>query len=91
MSYRVRVAPSAAKELVSYFPETISRACVRFIFDTLSSDPAVGTRLRDPFAGQWCAQRGEYRVRYRVDESAQTLDVLDITHRRDPATRSLLR
>lgn len=66
MSYEVRVAPSAADELTGYLPENISLACLRFIFGSLASDPrGVGTPLRSPFDGHWCAERGEYRVRDR--------------------------
>jgi mRNA-degrading endonuclease RelE of RelBE toxin-antitoxin system len=43
----------------------------------------VCTPLRKPFEGQWRARRGEYRVRYRIDEETQTVYVLDVDHRRD--------
>lgn len=91
MTYQVRVAPSAIDELINYLPEPICVASVRFIYEVLARDPQVGTALREPFAGQWCAERGEYRVRYRLDEATRHLDVLDITHQRDPNTRALLR
>lgn len=91
MTYQVRVAPSAVDELVNYLPEGSCVACVRFIYEVLARNPQVGTALRAPFVGHWCAERGEYRVRYRLDEAARHLDVLDITHRRDPDTRARLR
>jgi mRNA-degrading endonuclease RelE of RelBE toxin-antitoxin system len=43
----------------------------------------VGAPLRAPFEGHWRARRGEYRVRYRIDEVTRTVQVLDIDHRRD--------
>ena len=43
----------------------------------------VGAPLRGPFAGQWRARRGEYRVRYRIDDTSTIVYVLDIDHRRD--------
>lgn len=43
----------------------------------------VGAPLRKPFKGQWRARRGEYRIRYRIDEEAQTVYVLDVDHCRD--------
>ncbi|MGL5910135.1 MAG: type II toxin-antitoxin system RelE family toxin, partial [Phycicoccus sp.] len=43
----------------------------------------VGAPLRAPFAGQWRARRGEYRVRYRIDATTNTVHVLDIDHRWD--------
>jgi mRNA-degrading endonuclease RelE of RelBE toxin-antitoxin system len=57
---------------------------VEFIFGALADDPRrVGAPLRKPFEGQWRARRGEYRVRYRIDDAAQMVYVLDIDHRRD--------
>lgn len=91
MTYQVRIAPSAVNELINYLPEGICVAGVRFIYEVLARDPQVGTPLREPFKGHWCAERGEYRVRYRLDEAGRHLDVLDITHQRDPNTRPLLR
>jgi mRNA-degrading endonuclease RelE of RelBE toxin-antitoxin system len=38
-------------------------------------------------AGQWRARRGEYRVRYRVDDGKDIIYVLDIDHRRDAYLR----
>jgi mRNA interferase RelE/StbE len=42
----------------------------------------VGAPLRAPFDGLWRARRGEYRVRYRIDETKHEVVVLDIDHRR---------
>jgi mRNA interferase RelE/StbE len=36
-----------------------------------------------PFEGHWRARRGEYRVRYTVDDEREEILVLDISHRRD--------
>ena len=43
----------------------------------------MGAPLQKPFEGQWRARRGEYRVRYRIDDEARIVYVLDIGHRRD--------
>jgi mRNA-degrading endonuclease RelE of RelBE toxin-antitoxin system len=43
----------------------------------------VGAPLRGPFKGLWRARRGEYRVRYRIDDDRYEIHVLDIDHRRD--------
>ena len=43
----------------------------------------VGVPLRAPFEGLWRARRGEYRVRYTIDDDAAVVTVLDISHRRD--------
>ncbi len=84
MSFRVVVARTAARQLAEGLPEAIAAACVEFIFGALADDPRrVGAPLRKPFEGQWRARRGEYRVRYRIDDAAQMVYVLDIDHRRD--------
>jgi mRNA interferase RelE/StbE len=43
----------------------------------------VGAPLRTPFEGLWRACRGEYRVRYRINDGAREVVVLRIDHRRD--------
>ena len=83
MSFRVAVARTAARQPAEQLPEAVACACVEFIFGALAENPRrVGSPLRIPFDGQWRARRGEYRVRYRIDEQAQTVYVLDIDHRR---------
>jgi mRNA interferase RelE/StbE len=84
VSYQVKVAPSAARQLAERLPETVAAACVEFLYGALAENPhRVGAFLRKPFEGHWRARRGEYRVRYRIDEDAQVVVVLDIAHRRD--------
>lgn len=84
MSFRVVVTRTAARRLAEHLPEAVAAACVEFIFGPLAEEPhRVGAPLRPPFEGQWRARRGEYRVRYRIDESVGIVDVIDVDHRRD--------
>ena len=84
MSHRVIVARSAAQRLAEDLPEAVAAACIEFVLGPLAEDPRrVGAPLRKPFEGQWRARRGEYRVRYRIDDETRTVYVLDIDHRRD--------
>ncbi len=84
MSFRVVVARSAARRLAEHLPQAVAAACIEFVFGPLAEDPhRVGAPLRKPFEGQWRARRGEYRVRYRIDDETRTVYVLDIDHRRD--------
>ena len=84
MSHRVIVARSAARRLAEDLPEAVAAACIELVLGPLAEDPRrVGVPLRKPFEGQWRARRGEYRVRYRIDEETRTVYVLDIDHRRD--------
>jgi mRNA-degrading endonuclease RelE of RelBE toxin-antitoxin system len=76
--------PSAARRLAHVLPEAAATACVEFIYGPLADNPhRVGAPLRKPFEGHWRARRGEYRVRYRIDEDSRTVVVFDVDHRRD--------
>ena len=84
MSFRVVVARSADRRLAERLPEPVAAACVEFIFGALAAGPhQVGAPLRKPFERHWRARRGEYRIRYRIDEETQIVYVLDVDHRRD--------
>lgn len=84
MPYLVQVARTAARQLTDRLPEAAASACVEFLYGPLAADPhRVGAPLRKPFEGQWRARRGEYRVRYTIDDENDTVTVTDISHRRD--------
>ncbi|HXP22102.1 MAG TPA: type II toxin-antitoxin system RelE/ParE family toxin [Streptosporangiaceae bacterium] len=84
MTYRVVIAPSAARQLQDNLPEAVAWACFEFIQRPLAARPRqVGAPLRKPFEGQWRARRGSYRIRYTIDETAKVVHVLDLDHRRD--------
>ena len=84
MTYQVIIAPTAARQLHDRLPEAVARACFEFVRGPLSEEPhKVGVPLRKPFEGQWRARRGEYRVRYAIDDDANTIHILDIDHRHD--------
>jgi mRNA interferase RelE/StbE len=84
MVYRVRVTRTAARQLTDRLPEAAANACVEFLYGPLTGDPhRVGAPLRKPFEGQWRARRGEYRVRYTIDDQNHIVTIVDISHRRD--------
>jgi mRNA interferase RelE/StbE len=84
VTYQVILAPSASRQLHERLPEAVAWACFEFIRGPLAEEPRrVGAPLRAPYAGHWRARRGEYRVRYSIDDDAKTVTVLDIDHRRD--------
>jgi len=84
VTYQVTIAPTAARQLRERLPEAVAWACFEFIAGPLAEDPhRVGAPLRKPFEGQWRARRGEYRVRYAIDDDARIVYVLDIDHRRN--------
>lgn len=83
MAFEVRVAPTAARQLAERLPHAAAAACVEFIFGPLADERhRVGAPLRAPFEGQWRALRGEYRVRYEIDDGKGIVTVLDVDHRR---------
>jgi mRNA interferase RelE/StbE len=84
VSYDIRVTRTAARQLAERLPEAVAVACVEFLYGPLAQNPQrVGAPLRKPFEGHWRARRGEYRVRYTIDETRGVVNVLDISHRRD--------
>ena len=84
MQYQVRVSRTAARQLTEQLPEAVASACVEFLYGPLATNPhRVGAPLRKPFEGHWRARRGEYRVRYLIDDTNNTVTVVDISHRRD--------
>jgi mRNA-degrading endonuclease RelE of RelBE toxin-antitoxin system len=84
MTYQVVMSPTASRQLQERLPESVARACYEFIRGPLAEEPRrVGAPLRTPFEGHWRARRGEYRVRYTIDEDSKQIHILDIDHRRD--------
>lgn len=82
--YRILLAPGARRALTDVLPDAAAFAAWEFISGPLAEAPhRVGAPLRAPFAGQWRARRGEYRVRYDIDDGSRTVRILDIDHRRD--------
>jgi mRNA interferase RelE/StbE len=84
LPYKRLLAPGARRALTDTLPEAAAFAAWEFISGPLASEPhRVGAPLLAPFEGQWRARRGEYRVRYEIDDASRTVRVLDIDHRRD--------
>jgi mRNA interferase RelE/StbE len=81
--YKLLLAPGARRALTDTLPEVAAFAAWEFISGPLVREPhRVGAPLLAPFEGQWRARRGEYRVRYEIDDAGHTVRVLDIDHRR---------
>ncbi len=83
-AYTIVLSPQARRALSDLLPHAAAFAAWEFVTGPLAEAPSmVGAPLRPPFGGLWRAQRGEYRVRYRIDDAARQVVVLDIAHRRD--------
>jgi mRNA interferase RelE/StbE len=76
------VRPRAQRQL-SRLPGKVAKAVDEFIVGPLLDNPyRVGHPLRDEYAGQHSARRGqEWRIRYLIDEQTHTVVVLDGGHR----------
>jgi mRNA interferase RelE/StbE len=82
--FDLTLSPGARRALTHDLPPAAAFAAWEFISGPLLQRPrAVGAALRAPFEGLWRARRGEYRVRYRIDDDNHRVVVLDIDHRRD--------
>ena len=78
------LSPGARRTLSEELPASAASAAWEFISGPLLLRPrVVGVELRAPFQGLWRARRGEYRVRYRIDDDAREVSILDVQHRRD--------
>ncbi|MDQ3735299.1 MAG: type II toxin-antitoxin system RelE/ParE family toxin [Actinomycetota bacterium] len=82
--YSVLLTPGARRALTTSLPAPAAFAAWEFISGPLAKNPRrVGAPLRAPFSGLWRALRGEYRIRYRINESSRQIVILDVDHRRD--------
>lgn len=82
--YELLLSPGARRALTDVLPPAAAFAAWEFVNGPLRDAPQrVGAPLRAPFEGLWRARRGEYRVRYEIDEAQRVVRVLDIDHRRD--------
>jgi mRNA-degrading endonuclease RelE of RelBE toxin-antitoxin system len=82
-SYAIVLAPRAKRALTESLPSSAAFAAWEFIVGPLAERPHdVGVRLRAPFQGLWRARRGEYRVRYRIDDDAHRIIVMVVDHGR---------
>lgn len=82
--YTVVLSPGARRALSDGLPASAAFAAWEFVNGPLRREPhRVGAPLHAPFEGLWRARRGEYRVRYRIDDKRRQVHVLDVDHRRD--------
>lgn len=82
--YDILLAPGVKRALAETLPTSAAFAAYEFIRGPLAENPRrVGAPLRPPFEGYHRARRGEYRVRYRIDEEHHRVYVVDVDHRRD--------
>ncbi len=82
--YEVRFSRSAKRSLTPELPEKVAAAAYESITGALADNPhRVGKHLNEPLHPLYSAQRGEYRVIYRILEEEIVIEVVTIVHRRD--------
>jgi mRNA-degrading endonuclease RelE of RelBE toxin-antitoxin system len=82
-AYEVTFSGSAQRDL-RRLPEKIATAAVEFIYGGLAANPRrVGRELHLDLAEHYSARRGDYRVIYRIDDSARAVLIVTIDHRAD--------
>lgn len=71
---------TARRQLSEELPEPIAAAAWELIRGDLRGKPQIaGKQLMEPYAGDWTARRGTYRIRYRFED--KTLTILAIKPR----------
>lgn len=75
---------AGAVRTLDRLPEKNAAAIVEFITRALQDSPVrLSKPLRYELEGWRTARRGDYRVTFRLDETAHTITVGRIEHRRD--------
>lgn len=82
MTYRIELAPSAARQLKTFTPDVRRRS--QGVLELLAEDPRppAATQLVGG-AGEWRVRTGHYRVIYEIRDAQVLVLVLRMGHRRD--------
>lgn len=82
MTYRVRLAPAAARQLRKLDPP--ARRRIQAAIELLATEPRppAATQLVGG-AGEWRVRTGDYRIVYEIRDGALLVLVLAVGHRRE--------
>ncbi len=81
-SYRVALAASAEKELSGLPTRVVARVMPRI--ESLAASPRPpGCKKLKAGDNEWRIRVGDYRIVYEIDDTAKTVDVTRIAHRRE--------
>ena len=82
MTYRVALAPAAARQLRKFDPQVRRR--VQAAIELLATEPRppAATRLVGG-AGEWRVRTGDYRIVYEIQDERLLVLVLSAGHRRE--------
>ncbi|HVB01434.1 MAG TPA: type II toxin-antitoxin system RelE/ParE family toxin [Acidimicrobiales bacterium] len=82
MTYRVSLAPSAARELRKFDPDIRRR--IQAALELLATEPRppAATRLVGG-SGEWRVRTGNYRIVYEINDDQLLVLVIRMAHRRE--------
>jgi mRNA interferase RelE/StbE len=81
-SYRVALTASAEKELHGLPATLVARIMPRL--ERLSATPRpTGCKKLKSGDSEWRIRVGDYRIVYEIDDTAKTVDVTRVAHRRE--------
>jgi mRNA interferase RelE/StbE len=82
MTYKVRLAPAAVRQLRKLDPP--GRRRVQAAIDLLAEDPRPpGARQLVGGAGEWRVRTGDFRIVYDIRDGELLVLVVKVGHRRD--------
>ena len=82
MTYEVRLAPAAVRQLRTLDPP--GRRRVQAAIDLLAEDPRPpGARQLVGGAGEWRVRTGDFRIIYDIRDGELLVLVIKVGHRRD--------
>ena len=81
MSYAVELTRRAERDLRRLPQSTAERVTASLL--ALEDDPRPSGSRKLQASDEWRLRVGDYRVRYRIDDSARRLTITRIAHRRE--------
>jgi len=82
LTYRVELAPSAARQLKKFTPDVRRR--IQGVLELLADDPRPpAAKQLVGGAGEWRVRTGDYRVIYEIHDAQVLVLVLRMGHRRE--------
>jgi mRNA interferase RelE/StbE len=82
MTYRVSLAPSAARELRKFDPDVRRRIQAALELLAVDPRPPAATRLVGG-SGEWRVRTGDYRIVYEIKDDRLLVLVVRMAHRRE--------
>jgi len=82
VTYRVTLAPSAARQLRKFDPDARRRLQAAIELLAIDPRPPAATRLVGG-SGEWRVRTGNYRIVYEINDNELVVLVLRMGHRRE--------